>query len=249
MDFKLFIMRNLSNMHVGSGDNNFGVVDNLVQRDAITSFPTINSSSLKGALREYFGNGDTTNYIFGDENQSGKYRFFAANLLFLPVRSNKKPYYMATCPSVINEFLNTLENLGIDTTDFKKLAIEVGDDKVLTKENKVRIEDWESIESAGLPEKIDLLDIENIALFGNDAFKELTNQLPVIARNNLENGQSTNLWYEEVVPRESRFFFMVGMGEEHKKHFIEKIKAGNVQVGGNASIGYGFTKITAMRGK
>ena len=70
-----YLIECLTNMHVGSGGANYGVVDNLVQRDSVTNIPIINSSSLKGALREFFFNqweGNEENmkildYIFGPD--------------------------------------------------------------------------------------------------------------------------------------------------------------------------------------
>jgi CRISPR-associated protein Cmr4 len=115
--------------------------------------------------------------------------------------------------------------------------------KVLVNHSQsIRIEDWGSIHDAKIPTSNPLLG-NNIALFHEDDFKELANNLPVIARNHLENGQSTNLWYEEIVPRESRFYFILGFGESNHHEFETKIRKGIVQIGGNASIGYGFTKI------
>jgi CRISPR-associated protein Cmr4 len=64
----------------------------------------------------------------------------------------------------------------------------------------------------------------------------------------LKEGQSKNLWYEEVVPHESKFIFLVsipltndiGLDEsEFNNSFNDKI----VQIGGNASIGYGYCQI------
>ena len=40
----------ITNLQVGNGEANFGVIDNLIQRDAATGFPCINASSLKGAM-------------------------------------------------------------------------------------------------------------------------------------------------------------------------------------------------------
>ena len=54
MKTELYKITTLSNLHVGSGDINFDVIDNQVQRDSITNLPNINSSSLKGAFREHF---------------------------------------------------------------------------------------------------------------------------------------------------------------------------------------------------
>ncbi len=53
MKKNIYIIDCLTNMHVGSGETNFNIVDNQVQRDSVTEFPTINSSSLKGALRDF----------------------------------------------------------------------------------------------------------------------------------------------------------------------------------------------------
>jgi CRISPR-associated protein Cmr4 len=54
MKTELYKITTLSNLHVGSGEINFDVIDNQVQRDAISNLPNINSSSLKGAFSENF---------------------------------------------------------------------------------------------------------------------------------------------------------------------------------------------------
>ena len=51
---KAYIIKTKTNLHAGSGDTNFGIVDNQVQRDTISNIPVINSSSLKGAIRDHF---------------------------------------------------------------------------------------------------------------------------------------------------------------------------------------------------
>ena len=67
--------------------------------------------------------------------------------------------------------------------------------------------------------------------------------LPVIARNYLENGESKNLWYEELVPHESVFWFMV-IGEEKDVETFHKAVDGKVvQFGGNASLGCGLCRV------
>ncbi|MBF0376405.1 MAG: type III-B CRISPR module RAMP protein Cmr4 [Desulfamplus sp.] len=274
MKYKAFIIRNLTNMHVGSGDNTFGAVDKLVQRDPVTNYPAIYSSSLKGALREFFTSKKDESfiqYVFGGEeidsnntksSKPGVYRFFSANLIAIPVRSKDKPYYMATTPSILKEFLSNLKTFGIDKTIDKptlenieklsKITHAANErEKVKIKQGQnTRIEDWDSIQNPNIPENITLTDsspLSNIALFSEENFKELTNLLPIIARNNLENGRSTNLWYEEVVPREALFYFIVGEGEEHASEFEKAISSDVIQIGGNASIGYGFTKISMLK--
>ena len=66
--------------------------------------------------------------------------------------------------------------------------------------------------------------------------------LPVIARNYLENGISKNLWYEEVVPHGSVFYTIIITPDETNALDMEEIK----QIGGHASIGCGFTKFTKL---
>ncbi len=48
---KPFMFRTISSLHAGSG-NDLGIIDLPIQREKHTSFPKIESSSLKGALRE-----------------------------------------------------------------------------------------------------------------------------------------------------------------------------------------------------
>ena len=77
-------------------------------------------------------------------------------------------------------------------------------------------------------------------------FKKYSNndELPVIARNCLENGVSKNLWYEQVLPRKSRLaFFILHNDGEINKAFDSAITSVPVQIGANASVGYGICVI------
>ena len=140
---ELYTIRCLTNSHIGSGDINFDVIDNQVQRDTITNLPNINSSSLKGAFREHFSNMDDTkmlvSYIFGPENgdnnshQTGAYNFFEAQLLTRPVRSNEKPYFNATSPEIIKNMLEMIEEFNIDFDEDLK--------KILENFSKIKVKD------------------------------------------------------------------------------------------------------------
>ncbi|MDE5759515.1 MAG: hypothetical protein K2I11_00795, partial [Bacteroides sp.] len=66
MKTKMYVITTMSNLHVGSGEYNMGVIDNLVQRDVLNNYPNINSSSLKGALREYFESGVPAEVLTSD---------------------------------------------------------------------------------------------------------------------------------------------------------------------------------------
>lgn len=298
----LYIIKCITNFHVGTNSSSYGIIDNEVQKDPITNIPIINSSSLKGALREFFtvdigkpSDSNMITWIFGykqpssnekesdddtknsdneDKNKEkfkeGNFKFFQADLLSRPVRSNKKPYFMATCPMIIKSFLDKLNIFGIKLDDkvdeeLKKLdeillgdkdAVIIGelDDVIFEKLDYVILEDIKAEKSTINFSSLKNLLGKNIALLSDEKFKNL--DLPIIARNKLNNGESENLWYEELVPRESKFYFFITkptnldkVDEKEKiKGFIDtfdtSITENIVQFGGNKSIGYGFSKIS-----
>lgn len=250
-----FLITCVTNLHVGSEGVNYGVVDKLVQRDTITNNPIINSSSLKGALREFFkdkwGENDKLKYIFGVDNSReekedkkdagiGHYKFLEAKLLSIPMRSNNKPFFNVTTKYLVDEINKQYSFL---SGNMQKLI-----SGTYTNENKskaiVRLEDWDTTADPSF--SADALIGSDVATLKEDTFKKVVKQLPVIARNKLDNGTSKNLWYEEVVPRESRFVFFVIMDGKYDNEFIETIEKTYVQIGGNGSVGYGFSKISKI---
>jgi len=271
MKTELYKITTLSNLHVGSGDINFDVIDNQVQRDSITNLPMINSSSLKGAFREHFSKEGTeesnmVKYIFGPTNgdnnshQTGAYSFFEAQLLTRPVRSNVKSYFNATSPGILKSLLETIKEFDINfneelTTQLEKLSsIKVEKSKPIIFENITNaiLEDEKAIfynfDASIVSEFLG----SDIALFHDNDFADL--DLPVLSRNYLEEGVSKNLWYEEVVPKKSTFSFIIAkptnVDEKDKKQKIDGFEnrfdkdGSKVQFGANKSIGYGFSKVT-----
>lgn len=265
MDTKLYLITPQTNMHVGSGDIKYGIIDKYVQRDAKTEFPIINSSSLKGAIREYieeevgWGKEDVkVKYIFGSQanggnenSSSGKYRFFTSELLAIPVRCLEKPYFLATCPSILKAFVNRVKKMRILALDsfiescekLSNITPEKGNP--LTFGGRVfNLEDFQSVHSTGLSitEVFFSTISKDIALFSDEDFKEIVSDLPVIARNHLEDGISDNLWYEEIIPHQSVFYSFVGVptANQYFEEFNKALIAQLIQIGANASIGYGF---------
>lgn len=275
MKTKLYVITTMSNMHVGSGEYNMGVIDNLVQRDVINAFPNINSSSLKGALREFFSsteNDAIVKEIFGSspkdkkENmKQGSFRFFEANILSYPVRSDKAAYLRAVSHDVINEMLLKIEMFNVQKEELEDLVkalkalveIDVSKGIPIVLNNQLEgaiVEDFElqatfnnAFDRSNLP-LITKLFGKNVVLLHNDDFSELCgpNRLPVVSRNYLESGESKNLWYEEVVPRFTQFYFIVIEDEKNEEMFEEKLSSSLIQIGGNSSIGYGFSKIQLL---
>ncbi len=262
----LYTITTLSSLHVGSGDINFDIIDNQVQRDAITGLPTIHSSSLKGAFREASGEGNQyTKYIFGPDNsdndshQTGAFHFFEASLLTRPVRSNKKAYFNATSVGVIENFLILLEDFNINfdeslrdaLTELSKQKPQQGKPLIFEAIDGVMLEDYDNVHSS--THNVSALEAflgKDLALFDDADFKSLA--LPVLARNYLVNGESKNLWYEEVVPKKSKFYFVIAkptnLDESDKKENLDAYEKRfdgtfNIQFGANKSIGYGFSKV------
>lgn len=274
----LYIITARTNMHVGSGDEAYGLVDNRVQRDVVTKLPNINASGLKGALREYFSDkwGEKAEKlidIFGtdsfekDENgekkkekihKAGAFRFFNANLLAIPVRGNVKPFFRATSPHVLNDLIDMMDTFGYrDEHGLKEhllrlAALKPGKGKAFTFDNTVKEAVLEDYEYAVVGHELNnetATVIKNIigdnpVLMNDGDFMDICDDyhLPLIARNCLENGRSTNLWHEQVVPRESRFYFFL-LKPREMDYDLQFGKGDPVQIGGNASIGYGFTRI------
>ncbi len=263
MKTTFYKIKALTNLQPGSGEATFGVVDNLVQFDPATDIPTIHGSSLKGALREFMNAKEPliVKSIFGDPDGQGEYRFLSAQLIAIPMRSNKKMYYMATSPQVLKEFLILTKSLNYELNklhpelekDLKNLSeaeVQKNKPKVTGDKDGLYVEDFEDFETLGIElndktkEFLGITD-DNLILLNHEDFKNLVSadNLPVIARNQLDKGESKNLWYEQVIPRFSIFV----MPLIHTNNYFEKFnsiltKDGPVHIGANASVGYGFTQ-------
>ena len=219
-----------TNLHVGNENtSSFGLIDLAVQRNATTGLPCINSSSLKGALNEYASQFDDLDriYIFGSDkkekskgSQKGHFVFFDADILFLPKQSDKKLYELVTCKGVLDRFFNQVKLI-------------TGKD--VSEEDLKKIFSYTTLET----------DEEFIELCSDD-------NLPIIARNVLENGESKNLWYEQVIPSETVFYTFIDNDkviddDKGNKDLANKIKEDIVQIGANATIGYGYCKFTNLK--
>jgi CRISPR-associated protein Cmr4 len=250
----------LSNLHNGSGDESFGVIDNLIQRDAADGLPVINGSSLKGALREYFEfyNPTIVKHIFGAEpgsqvsEASGNYIFHPAHLLALPVRTNRTPYVIATSNHSISHFERIASKNNLDLPDWlseiKSHSASVGQPKAfgVTTSGEFYLEDYElrgQPQTTNLPNLEVFLNEKKLAIFSDIDFQTICDDLhlPVRARNQLDHGKSKNLWYEQFVPRMAVFIaFVTAAGDDSNwDTFQKELLARPVQIGGNKSVGDG----------
>ena len=155
--------------------------------------------------------------VSGEENcESGEYRFLDASILSIPRPSVNAPFVQVTCDEVIKELQNKASLFGV---------------------------------GLGNNEKKTILDLANVLETNKCSYKDFkkysnNDELPVIARNCLENGVSKNLWYEQVLPRKSRLaFFILHDDGEIDEVFDSAITSVPVQIGANASVGYGICVI------
>ncbi len=249
-----FLITCLTDLHAGSGDANYGYIDKTVQRDAITNFPTIYATSLKGALREHLKleknslSPEDIVKIFGSEHASneeqmaqGNYRFFGADLLSMPIRSNRinsEPFYRATSARACNDLKTKLATLVKvnNMQDWNWPTENINNGNISTEYGQGR-----------MLQNPKYLGDSSIQLCEED-FNLACKNLPVRARNQLENGESKNLWYEEFVPRETRFIFCIRCDNDSslKKRFENTLDENVIQFGANASVGMGFCLIQKL---
>ena len=118
MKAQLMKIKCLTNLHVGSGDIKFEIVDGQVEKDPVTGYPVIFASGVKGALREYaelnLNNQDIIEEIFGTERannrekkgKAGNVKFLTAQMVAMPMRASEgtQSYYMVTTKQMLAQF-------------------------------------------------------------------------------------------------------------------------------------------------
>lgn len=204
-----------TNLHVGNESIvNFSVIDKAIQRDVTTGIPCINSSSLKGAIKEYLENKqfEDIKELFGstradrNNSQKGSALFFDATLLAIPEQrvGENSSYKLVYSKQEVDNFLAKAKALGAKdfTLDTSK---------------------WEESKKFN-------------SLCSDD-------NLPIIARNCLENGESTNLWYEQVLPSQSVLATII---QTNNADDLDILNGAIVQIGANATIGYGYCKFIKL---
>ena len=273
----------ITNLHMGSGDINFNVIDNEVERDPVNNWPVMFSSGVKGAMRDHFrdlgADRSVIGEIFGsdinrglqDNSFPGKICFLTAYILLLPFRAaaGKYPYYLVTTKSVLQQFGSLYKNIkGTEPIQgFDKAVSGLNENSSYGVEtDPVKLDDYLYYNVQSLPEPVrnvtdwfaDQGSAGRVIIIPDRDFGGDNNRvvLPVLARNTLDDqGISNNLWYEEVVPHETVFYLPVisngtADGDRTLERFHSFITAeGNclVQFGGNATIGYGLTRVSALQ--
>lgn len=126
-----------TSIHPGIGRSS-GFVDLPVSREAVTGYPVIVGSSLKGSLldraRNAYGKRKKNNEgkeeielptniqeIFGKQDNAGRISVSDARLLLLPARSLTGQYRWITCPYLLERFVRDTMLAGIRTNPILKI--------------------------------------------------------------------------------------------------------------------------------
>lgn len=157
---KLLFLIGESSLHPGAGEGT-GYIDLPVQREGHTDYPKIESSSLKGAIRESFEemskkpqgrvSGDDVNAAFGREDGDithGALNFSDARILLFPVRSMKGVFAWVSCPYILQRFKRDYElmpenkELPIDNLDSSLSDGQAAASDAITEGNRVILEEF-----------------------------------------------------------------------------------------------------------
>lgn len=251
MNANFYRLECLTNLHMGNGDVNYDIIDLEVEKDSVLYEPTMNASGVKGALRDHCAHTgmDTAdiNRLFGKENQ-GTAKFFSGDLLARPIRvsQGEGAYTLATTPDLLAHTLRKLHAFGLAKDCPSEL---------LPKEKELPLYGMKNRTAEGFKGNCvsnEQLKTMMYKLLGTKNWVILTAEqlhsvdLPVQAHNVLENGKSTNLWYEQYVPHESVFAMLMLSDDTILQEQLEKNPV--VQFGAEASTGVGYTRLVKVEG-
>lgn len=97
----------VSPLHMGAGTA-IGLIDNPIQREVHTDWPSMAGSGIKGAIRHALAAFDEwkngrLDAVFGpkDATHAGALSFTDAHVVCFPVRSLRRAYVYATCPAAL----------------------------------------------------------------------------------------------------------------------------------------------------
>ncbi len=235
-----FFMRVISPLHVGTGSD-IGIIDMPIQREKHTNFPKVESSSLKGALREDFESrfpkDERIILTFGPESgadHAGAFSVTDATTLFFPVKSAKGIYALITCHEVLARYNEHCGVIGTSPLDIK----EISDLKVLNDKNcvpfnssnfvinnNVVLEEYafeiENKTINSIKNHFSFLNTDRMVVVSNETFRDFVAlSTEVITRNKIDNTTGTvapgALFSEEYLPPETVLFSLLQNGPVNK---------------------------------
>ncbi len=237
----------LTNLHVGTSDDNYNLVDSEVEKDPVTGYPIIHASTIKGAVRRHLSHldADAIRQIFGapaggNGEAGGQYHFLDGLLLARPLRvagSEALASILTVTTASANSYFSRLRLFGCERYPMERVPAPAFDGKAFltTHAGHLSVE-GEPTGALDPQEPIAVLqDVlgENMAVAATfDGY-----DLPIVAR--IAVSWRGNLWFEEMVPAGSVFFFGIITEDELEPLPLDETV---IQIGGNASIGCGYCR-------
>jgi len=258
-------------LHAPSGSV-MGTVDQPVQRERTTQWPTIFASTLESALRHSFAHNmseDDVKGLFGDDG-SGGVSVSDARLMLFPVRSSAAPFLWVSCPAVVSRLRRDLERtVGMDIP----LPPSVKTDEIVTShawshgDAPLAAEDIVLKPRSGydaskllriLPSDgsaYDSFAAEVEASFGlvsDEVFGFLVRAGTEVRVMGGVFGAEGNPSFDEAIPSDTMFYVpVVGMGtKEAKTAALEKFVAAcgtHLRVGGGERVGRGWARTRLLK--
>jgi len=254
-------------IHVGGGQAE-GVVDLPVAREAVTDYPFIPGSGLKGALRDWARKQQLDepqrDNLFGQQDNAGQVLFADARLLALPVRSLHGASRWITCPQLWERYHRDAKRLGYQ--DIPALgpapgpgqALGQGTGRVILEERgfemrgKVPPALSQALGTLVPHEKTRERLAQSLLILHNEDFIWFARYgLAVQARNvlNKKTKTSENLWYEESLPPDTLFYALISERVPGSLETLLRPLAEHpyLQVGGNETVGQGWLALSLLR--
>ena len=255
-------------IHPGAG-RGMGVVDLPVAREAVTDYPVLVGSSLKGALKDKAKRAETAeedvSRRFGEQDCAGDLLVSDGRLLLLPVRSLTTSFRWATCPHLIERYRRDIARAGLGPppeapSDLERGAVlAAGGDNLFLEERQFSIsgEPAADLVNAVKPlllhhETQERLD-RQIAVLHDDDFAWFARYgLSIQARNVLEEGtkKSKNLWYEETLPPDTVMYALVLGRSSDALDSLDALFPEDdpyLQAGGNETVGQGWFAVQVRK--
>lgn len=233
----------ISPVHAGSGAST-SAVDLPIQRERHTNWPIIQSTGVKGALRDHYRKfaegeqGESINVFFGSDsdNDKGKEGYKEnlpsavsasdAMLLAFPMRSNIAPFVWVTCPAVLKRMKTNFECAGFESfgdppllSEYKAISLcGINAGRVILEDMVVTVE---KTDAGGfvLPDMFKSL--ERLLLVSDEAFDycvtsctEIQTQIKISS----ETGTASDgaLRYQELLPSDTFLYSVVSYSKSER---------------------------------
>ena len=241
----IFSLNAQTSIHVGASSGE-AAIDIPIQREAHTDWPVIVGSSVKGGLRSYFRQGESSREaveaLFGSEDNlhGGALMISDARLLLLPVRSLTGHFKWLCCPAIVQRLSRDLQRFGYEDKSVIKVPENISEQEVFVSDQNNNQAEWLYLEEFCYQVKTceameDLANLlgsitgleqaetsQQLAMVSNDQFRYFCRAaIPVNAHIRLKDDGTKSveagaLWYEESLPPSSQFYLMINAVKPRK---------------------------------